>query len=231
MLNSHSFLTGMSLLHFMAFHWLSPVCLCLSCPGGSRTGHSTPHVASAVLSRGEGSLQPIGNACLMQPKIQLASFLACQGHFSGCSTHCWPGPFLWLFYSWDSPHHVLVHGFLLPGRQDFRHLVEFHGFNEWACKPISPACSGPSGWQHNSLVYSLLLPVLCHLQTSWQYTFTPSSINKGVEQIRNQDWPLAYTASYLLPVRLCATHHPITELQNYRGWKGPQEIIKSNPPC
>lgn len=117
MLNSHSFLTGMSLLHFMAFHWLSPVCLCLSCPGGSRTGHSTPHVASAVLSRGEGSLQPIGNACLMQPKIQLASFLACQGHFSGCSTHCWPGPFLWLFYSWDSPHHVLVHGFLLPGRQ------------------------------------------------------------------------------------------------------------------
>jgi len=30
---------------------------------------------------------------------------------------------------------------------------------------ISPACQGPSGWQHNLLTYQPLIPVLCHLQT------------------------------------------------------------------
>lgn len=30
--------------------------------------------------------------------------------------------------------------------------------------PISPACPGPSGWQHQPLIYHPLLTILCHLQ-------------------------------------------------------------------
>jgi len=34
----------------------------------------------------------------------------------------------------------------------------------------SPACPGPSGWQHNLLVYQPLCLVSCHQQTCWEST-------------------------------------------------------------
>ena len=33
-----------------------------------------------------------------------------------------------------------------------------------SCQPSSPACWGPSGWQHNPLVYRPSFPGLCHQQ-------------------------------------------------------------------
>lgn len=54
---------------------------------------------------------------------------------------------------WVAPSLYWVQDFVLP-------LAELHKI-----QPVSPAYPGLSVWQHDTLVYPLLLTVLCHLQT------------------------------------------------------------------
>ena len=67
-------------------------------------------------------------------------------------------------------------------------------------QPISPVCAGPSGWQHNPLVYQLLLLVLYHL-------YTVQVANEDAQWYWTQCGPLGYTSSDWPPAGLSAADH------------------------
>lgn len=84
-----------------------------------------------------------------------------------------------LFPSWVAPNKYWCMRFFLPRCSPLKGLLNCRRF----CQPISPACRGPSGRQHETLVHQPLLPAWCHLQTYHGFTLPPIlSINGNVKQ-------------------------------------------------
>ena len=78
------------------------------------------------------------------------------------------------------------------------------------CQPISPACRGPSGWQHDPLACQPLLPVLCHPAEDALCPII-QIINEDIKEDQAQFSPLGYTANSWPPTRPCAIdHHPLS---------------------
>ena len=164
----------------------APVWAC-PCPTNPRSGASygpttepAGYSSSPVLSRGDHLPCPVGNA---SPNTDQES----QGHTAGlCSIFCppgHPGPFLKSCFPESQPLVCTdAWGQSLP-------CAGLHTSLSWislgSCCPISPACQGPSEWQHNHLVYQPLFPVLHILQTYSRCT--PSIIQVTNDHVK-QYW-------------------------------------------
>lgn len=128
---------------------LCSACLYLSCTEEPSTGHCSRCALPSAELRGRISpLDVLAALRLMQPRIA-ASFFAARAQ----PTQCPPGslgPFLPIcFPSGWSPARTDVWGCSSQGMQDsaflLAELAEVHSLSE----PVSPACQGHSGWQHN----------------------------------------------------------------------------------
>lgn len=75
-------------------------------------------------------------------------------------------------------------------------------WDSWdSCQPTSPACPGPSEWQHIPLVYQPLHTILCHQANLQRLHSSPSSLSKILNSMP-QYWSLGYTVSWSPPNRL-----------------------------
>ena len=179
-----------ALIIFLAFLWIFPLNLYLSCTGAFRIGHSTPDVASPVLSSGEGSPTLIFWQCFFSCSLGFC------WPFSPQRCYCWPmvrllsnrnprsfsEELLSRQLALSAPSMYQCLGSFLPGWRILNFL--FLSFRRFFSDKFSRLLRS-LWWHYNPLVYQPFLPVLYQLQKLVDCTLRPSLqvINADVKQL------------------------------------------------
>lgn len=153
------------LLDLLQYLHMWHVSQCLSCPGKARTGHSILCATQWCWVEGKDHIPQAADSTPPNGAEESVNFLCHKGTVLAhvqLAVHRDPQGLCKASFQLVSLQHTMVCKITPPQMQDT--TCTFVKLEDVPCQLISPACSGPSEWQYNHLVYQWILPVFYHQQ-------------------------------------------------------------------